>query len=144
MSAWVSLSVVQGPFKGEVYHFDHRTLCTIGRAHDCQLRFPPDARHMSVSRHHCRLDIDPPHVTVRDLGSRNGTYVNGVNAGQRPNAEIPGEAILLELPRFELNEADDVRIGDTVFRVHVEDPGARPEAESEHGVESSATVGAGI
>jgi len=30
-----------------------------------------------ISRHHCRLDIDPPCVVVRDLESLNGTYLNG-------------------------------------------------------------------
>ena len=31
----------------------------------------------SVSRHHCVLLVDGDTVFVRDLGSRNGTFVNG-------------------------------------------------------------------
>jgi DNA-binding winged helix-turn-helix (wHTH) protein len=32
----------------------------------------------SVSRHHARLRVDGGHVTVEDLGSKNGTRVNGM------------------------------------------------------------------
>ena len=45
----------------------------IGRRHDCDLRIPL----MSVSRRHCQLNRDEGVLKIRDLGSRNGTYVNG-------------------------------------------------------------------
>jgi pSer/pThr/pTyr-binding forkhead associated (FHA) protein len=45
----------------------------IGRAEDCHLRPKSDL----ISRHHCVLIIDESVLTVRDLGSRNGTLVNG-------------------------------------------------------------------
>jgi predicted component of type VI protein secretion system len=44
----------------------------IGRAEDCHLRPQSD----QVSRHHAAILIDPGYVAVRDLGSRNGTFVN--------------------------------------------------------------------
>jgi predicted component of type VI protein secretion system len=44
----------------------------IGRAGDCHLR--PGCR--TASRHHCALIANGDRVTVRDLGSRNGTFVN--------------------------------------------------------------------
>ena len=44
----------------------------IGRAEDCQLRPGSDL----ISRHHCVLLVDEGYVGVRDLGSKNGTYVN--------------------------------------------------------------------
>lgn len=119
MAARVTLTVVKGPFTGEVYEFEDRTLCTVGRARDCFLRFPGESRYLAVSRHHCLIDIDPPRVYVRDLGSRNGTYVNGRDIGRRPRAEGLHEAVLLDLPRRELHEGDEVRIADTVFRVQV-------------------------
>lgn len=46
----------------------------IGRAEDCHMR----ARSDAISRRHCAVLIRSSHVSVRDLGSRNGTYVNGV------------------------------------------------------------------
>ncbi len=45
----------------------------IGRRHDCDLRIPL----MSVSRRHCQLNRDEGVLKIRDLGSRNGTYLNG-------------------------------------------------------------------
>ena len=44
----------------------------LGRHTDCRVRLP-DA---SVSRQHCELSFDGDKVSIRDLGSSNGTYVN--------------------------------------------------------------------
>jgi pSer/pThr/pTyr-binding forkhead associated (FHA) protein len=46
---------------------------TIGRAIGCTIRIPSSA----VSRLHCRLRIEHGVVTVEDLGSINGTFLNG-------------------------------------------------------------------
>lgn len=45
----------------------------IGRGEDCHLR----PRCEQVGRHHCALMIEEPDVTIRDLGSSHGTFVNG-------------------------------------------------------------------
>ena len=45
----------------------------IGRSPDCDLCLPLAA----VSRHHCMLRVTPDEVTVADMGSSNGTYLNG-------------------------------------------------------------------
>jgi pSer/pThr/pTyr-binding forkhead associated (FHA) protein len=45
----------------------------IGREHDCHLRPNSD----SISRHHCVFTVDEYSVRLRDLGSTNGTFVNG-------------------------------------------------------------------
>jgi len=34
----------------------------------------------TVSRHHARIVVTPAGVTLEDLGSRNGTFVNGAQA----------------------------------------------------------------
>jgi len=44
----------------------------IGRGEECDLRVPI----LSVSRRHCELRMSKRHVTVKDLASSNGTYVN--------------------------------------------------------------------
>jgi len=51
----------------------------IGRGKDCQLRPHSD----QVSRRHCVILVEAGRVAVRDLGSRNGTLLNG----QRLEAE---------------------------------------------------------
>ena len=48
------------------------TSVTIGRAKGCKLRIPSKA----VSREHCRIDLSNGHVSVIDLGSSNGTYLD--------------------------------------------------------------------
>jgi len=57
----------------------------IGRRRNCDLRIPV----MSVSRKHCQVDIDDGALKIRDLGSHNGTYLNGKRidetAGQAGN-----------------------------------------------------------
>lgn len=44
----------------------------IGRSDDCQIR----VRSAGMSRKHCEVTIEDGSVTVRDLGSSNGTFVN--------------------------------------------------------------------
>ena len=50
-----------------------RSTTTIGRREDCDLRIPVG----DVSRKHCRLVLSPDNLRVQDLGSSNGTFVNG-------------------------------------------------------------------
>ncbi len=45
----------------------------IGRGEDCHLR--PQSEQ--ISRHHAAILLESGSVAVRDLSSRNGTYVNG-------------------------------------------------------------------
>lgn len=49
----------------------------IGRAEDCHLK----PRSELISRYHCALLVEPSYVAVRDLGSKNGVYVNGERIG---------------------------------------------------------------
>jgi S1-C subfamily serine protease len=45
----------------------------VGRHHSCDLVVP----HESVSARHCRLEFDGESHVLQDLGSSNGTFVNG-------------------------------------------------------------------
>lgn len=46
---------------------------SVGRSQDCQIVL----HGPTVSRHHAVIDIQDGEVTIEDLNSRNGTYVNG-------------------------------------------------------------------
>lgn len=50
-----------------------RDVTVIGRREDCDLRIPL----LDVSRKHCRLIKEEQGLRVEDLGSSNGTYLNG-------------------------------------------------------------------
>jgi pSer/pThr/pTyr-binding forkhead associated (FHA) protein len=71
----------------------------IGRAEDCHLRPHSDL----ISRHHCALLVEEGQASVRDFGSRNGTYVNDERVvGQR-----------------ELHNGDKLKAGNLEFEVQL-------------------------
>src|SRR6516165_5732510 len=90
MFARVVLHAVEGELKGQHFEFTEHTLCTVGRSTSCLLHLSDDGADRTVSRRHCLLDIDPPDVQVIDLGSLNGTYVNGLRVGSRPGCMAGG------------------------------------------------------
>jgi pSer/pThr/pTyr-binding forkhead associated (FHA) protein len=92
------LRILSGTSAGETYPLSGRQFL-IGRERDCHLRPDNDL----VSRHHCVLRLDEYVVRVRDLGSRNGTFVNG----QR----IKGDVVL--------RDGDKLFVGDLALEVRV-------------------------
>jgi phosphoserine phosphatase RsbU/P len=61
----------------------------LGRSHDNEMPFPDDT---SLSRRHLVLERDPDGWTVHDLGSKNGTFVNGTRLAA-PRRLEPGDRI---------------------------------------------------
>jgi eukaryotic-like serine/threonine-protein kinase len=120
-SGKIILTVIRGNPEGQEYVFDNHSWCLIGRGNDCDLRLPKDFEHADISRHHCLLEIDLPSVRVRDLGSRNGTFVNGLKIGQRSMAAIAPEFDLSDFAAHELRDRDELQVGHTVFRIELVD-----------------------
>ncbi|HEU5379058.1 MAG TPA: FHA domain-containing serine/threonine-protein kinase [Ktedonobacteraceae bacterium] len=122
MPASVTLSILNGPRQGEIFVFDQHTIFVIGRQPDCQLCFSEDR---SVSRYHCLLEINPPGAVMRELGSQNGTYINGCQYGGY-RKQTPPEIISTELiPEVELQDNDEIRIGTSTLYLTI-DQGAEP------------------
>jgi serine/threonine-protein kinase len=71
----VTLRVIAGPQTGRVFTFEQHETFMIGRSEDSHFCLPQDRY---FSRHHCILEIAPPQCFLRDLGSTNGTFVNGI------------------------------------------------------------------
>jgi pSer/pThr/pTyr-binding forkhead associated (FHA) protein len=63
---------------------------TLGRARGCNIRIPSS----EVSRQHCRLRIESGVVTVEDLESANGTFLNGTRV-RRVETVQPGDRLTL-------------------------------------------------
>jgi hypothetical protein len=101
----VQIVVVDGPNTGR--EFDLSGATVVGRDQSAGLVID-DAE---ASRRHASLSVEGTTVTVEDLGSTNGTFVNG--------ARISGSK--------ELANGDKVRIGTTVFELRV--PQAEPAEE---------------
>src|SRR5947209_508788 len=76
-----------------------RDMTVIGRREDCDLRIPLG----EVSRKHARLVRDGDSLRLEDLGSSNGTYLNG----QRVQEAI-------------LTAGDSVQIGPVVFVLQID------------------------
>jgi eukaryotic-like serine/threonine-protein kinase len=115
----ITLNVLRGSLSRKDFVFEEPALCMVGRAEDCNIHLPTDFAHADVSRHHCLLEIAPPLIRIRDLGSRNGTFVNGRKIGQRPLHLSPEEADLGSAKTVELKDGDEIYIGTTILRVEV-------------------------
>jgi len=66
-----TLVITEGPETGTVFEVAHEA--TIGRSSACDIVLP----HESVSRRHARLIESEKGFVIEDLGSSNGTFVNG-------------------------------------------------------------------
>ena len=88
-----------------------RAKLLIGRAEEC------DVRPLSeeVSRRHAAVIVGPADVWVEDLGSRNGTFVNGTRI----------EA------KTKLADGDMIRVGSLELRVSCTSPTAAPGGEGD-------------
>lgn len=99
----VKLKVLNGASAGKEVPVATRQML-IGRGEDCHLR----PRSDSVSRRHCVLTIEESRVLVRDLGSRNGTAVNGETiTGDR----VLASGDLLRVGRLEFEVCIDHGLG---------------------------------
>src|SRR6266566_5241136 len=93
----VTLRVLEGPYSGREFTFDQHDTFLIGRSDNAHLYLPEDK---FFSRHHCLLEIDPPRCFLRDLGSTNGTFVNGQKVSEvflRNGDRIQGGQTVLEV-----------------------------------------------
>jgi serine/threonine-protein kinase len=75
----VNLRVLAGPYKGRTFSFSQHDTFLIGRTPEAHLCLSEDR---FFSRNHCLLEISPPRCFLRDLGSTNGTFVNGQKVGE--------------------------------------------------------------
>lgn len=83
----------------------------IGRAEDCDIRPLSE----DVSRRHCAVIVGPAAVWVEDLGSRNGTFVDG--------ARITG--------KVQVADGAMIRVGSLELKVSCNDPSAKGGSEED-------------
>lgn len=80
----------------------------LGRRQDCQLRIPTK----DISRQHCVLQMQDKALVVKDLGSSNGTFINGKRIAEA-----------------ELKAGDRLRVGPVTFVVQIDGKPANITAE---------------
>ena len=119
MAGKLSLMVTGGSRAGKVFVFEQHDTFLVGRMTDCHVCLPDDPH---VSRHHFLLEVNPPDARLRDLGSLAGTYINGQKHGGREKHETPEEGARHVYPQVDLRDGDKIKVGRTVFQVHIEAP----------------------
>jgi pSer/pThr/pTyr-binding forkhead associated (FHA) protein len=121
VAAKVTFTVAGGSHSGKQFVFSTPAHCVAGRAEDCCVRLAGAFEDCMLSRHHCEIDVNPTLVRVRDLGSRNGTFVNGRRIGGRDvfQALDPGHDTAVITAEFELRDGDELRMGPIPFRVTI-------------------------
>ena len=123
-----SPAAVGGPWKlvGSEGEFVITGRHVLGRGDGCEIRL----RSQSVSRRHAEIKVENGRLTVKDLGSANGTFVNGKRVEQRV-----------------LRPMDEIRFDEESFRVHgptdLNRTSLRPAVRDAGGTEVRAAVGAG-
>ena len=84
MAGSVIVEVVHGPLMGQVFPFSKHDTLIVGRSDSCHIALPGDP---FLSRHHFSIEVIPPMARLRDLGSLNGTYVDGTRYGGRTQGD---------------------------------------------------------
>lgn len=102
----VLLQIASGSNAGQTIRVDGPAFA-IGRDPECQLR----PRSPEVSRRHAEIDIEGDRVILRDLGSRNGTLVNGEPiSGPKPLED--GDRIMVGPLQFVATIKPPIAVGD--------------------------------
>lgn len=94
----VKIIVIKGPEKGKTFSFDKADRFLVGRAKKAHLRF--SEKDLYISRNHFLLEISSEHCYIKDLNSKNGTFVNGKR-----------------ITHAELKNGDIIQIGDTILKI---------------------------
>ena len=106
----LALRFISGKYQGGEYPLGLEPEIVVGRSSDLDMVLVEDM----VSRRHARIVVAGDQITIEDLGSTNGTFVNGE-----------------KIARASLKEGDRVLIGTSILKVVAVDPGApamrRPE-----------------
>ena len=112
----MTLEITEGPGAGRSFTFEGHNVVLVGRSGRCHCQLGSDRQ---CSRVHLVMEASPPQCWLRDLGSMNGTYVNG---------ERVTEAQVVD--------GDTIRIGQTTMKVAIQAAraqargGARAEAQA--------------
>jgi serine/threonine-protein kinase len=107
----VTLTVTAGPSVGQAFSFSGHDVFLVGRSRRAHFRLPADDEFFS--RLQFMVEVNPPRCRLTDMGSKNGTAVNGAR-----------------VTSIDLHDGDLIEAGTTVLRVSVQDEalGARPES----------------
>src|SRR5499426_913261 len=103
------LTVIQGPDKGKTFQLPAHEPQLLGRSSEAL-----PLKDATVSRRHSELTPDDGEWWIRDLGSQNGTYVNGVRIAERTRLRVGDQirtgATLFVFGRTDSDDPDPIRV----------------------------------
>ena len=114
----IILRATNGKLKGQEFVLENETDYTLGRSRDCSCVL--DDPLCLVSRRHCRIKVHAPFVRVQDLGSRNGTQVNGTSIGHRAKGQLFEDFLQEGHVEHPLDDGDTLQIVGYEFQVQFE------------------------
>src|SRR5436309_15396547 len=97
----ITLTVIDGPHQGRQFAFARHDTFLVGRSAHAHFQLPLKDKYFS--RIHFLVEMNPPQCRLVDMGSRNGTFLNG----QRVLSAY-------------LNDGDQIQAGHTMLRLHLE------------------------
>jgi eukaryotic-like serine/threonine-protein kinase len=97
----VVLQVTAGPHTGMEYTFTRHETFVVGRSSQVQFPVPEDG---FLSRNHFLIEFNPPVCFLRDLGSTNGTKLNGTR-----------------VDAVRLRHGDTISAGESSFEIEIEE-----------------------
>ncbi len=106
----LALRFISGKYQGGEYPLGTQPEIIVGRSSDLDMVLVEDM----VSRRHARIACTDSQILIEDLGSTNGTFVNGE-----------------KITRASLKEGDRVLIGTSILKVVLVDPSAPPPRRAE-------------
>jgi hypothetical protein len=110
------LRILNGKFAGQIFQLRSGPT-VVGRAPNCDIVISSQ----NISKEHARIEVLPDKVILSDLGSRNGTFVNGV-----------------QIKSQKINSGDKITLNDMIIEI-TDKAVARPQKPSRPRVAQSAT-----
>jgi serine/threonine-protein kinase len=107
--ARLTLTAIEGPHKGQVFTFVGHEIFLAGRSKEAHLTVTDGY----CSRFHFMVEVNPPDCRLSDLGSRNGTTVNG-----------------RRVQTADLRDGDVIGVGRTVLQVGLTVPPAEAVSDT--------------
>jgi hypothetical protein len=106
----LALRFISGKYQGGEFPLGQSQEIIVGRASDLDMVLVEDM----VSRRHARIAVNESQIVIEDLGSTNGTFVNGE-----------------KISRAALKEGDRVLIGTSILKVVATDPSAPAQRKAD-------------
>jgi len=101
----ITLTVISGPHQGKEFMFAQHDTFLVGRSRHAHFQLPRKDKYFS--RVHFMVEVNPPQCRLVDLGSHNGTFVNGA-----------------KILTADLYDGDKIRAGHTVLLLKVNEQSA--------------------